>query len=178
MLVNISLLSEMVFTFRNRAAEKLFGYQDHEVLGQSLPELHIDEAHHAAKQFMEKLSRGKSWSGQCPFKKRSGETFMALITKSPLYEAGELVGIITVSVDGAIFNLINSDNLSTNQDHPRDQLRRRDLDLKKIQWHTKPQIASVPQFASSVSSLVLISYTCHIHLLHYIPFVPFISLLD
>ncbi|KAJ6415245.1 hypothetical protein OIU84_004102 [Salix udensis] len=92
---------------------------------------------------MERLSFGQSWSGRFPFKKRSGDLFMALVTKSPLYEDGELAGIVTVSSDAAIFNTENSEN--------RPRLPR--LNLKRIRWIPRPPIAPVPQIASSVSNL-------------------------
>ena len=74
---------------------------------------------------------------------------MALVTKSPLYEEGELAGIVTVSSDSAIFNTENSQN--------RARLPR--LNLKKIQWNPRPPIAPVTQIASSVSNLVLMCIT-------------------
>ncbi|XWS61823.1 hypothetical protein CRYUN_Cryun07bG0158300 [Craigia yunnanensis] len=132
-------------TFWNRSAENLFGWMSNEVFGQRDTELLIAEEYQAPlKKIMEKLSSGQSWSGQFPFKRRSGEMFMALVSKSPLYEDGQLTGVITVSSDAAIFNGINSENLGTYQDHSR--LRR--LKMKRIQWHP-PR----PQIASSVSNL-------------------------
>ena len=119
-----------------------------EVFGQRDTELLIAEEYHAPlKKIMEKLSYGQSWSGQFPFKRRSGEMFMALVSKSPFYEDGQLTGVITVSSDAAIFKGINSEHLGTYQDHGR--LRR--LKMKRIQWHP-PQT----QLALSVSNLVLI----------------------
>ena len=115
-----------------------------------MDELLIDEGHYvSAKKIIERLNCGQSWSGQFPFKKRSGEIFMAIVTKSPLYEEGELVGVVTVSSDAAVFNNISSENLRTNQDCANGPPRFRGLNLKKIQWHPQPQIAS------SVSNLVL-----------------------
>ncbi|XWS48964.1 hypothetical protein CRYUN_Cryun13aG0122600 [Craigia yunnanensis] len=129
----------------NRSAENLFGWMSNEVFGQRDTELLIAEEYHAPlKKIMEKLSSGQSWSGQFPFKTRSGEIFMALVSKNPLYEDGQLTGVITVSSDAAVFNGINSENLGSYQDHSR--LRR--LKMKRIQWHP-PR----PQIASSVSNL-------------------------
>ena len=118
-----------------------------EVFGQRDTELLIAEEYHAPlKKIMEKLSSGRSWSGQFPFQRRSGEMFMALVSKSPLYEDGQLTGVITVSSDAAIFNGISSENLGPYQDHSK--LRR--SKMKRIQWHP-PR----PQIVSSVSNLVL-----------------------
>ncbi|CAK9170467.1 unnamed protein product [Ilex paraguariensis] len=136
----------------NRSAEKLYGYKDYEVLGQRAEELLIDEEHYtSAKKIMEALSFGQSWSGQFPFKKRSGEIFMAIVTKSPLYEDGELVGIITVSGDAVVFNNKNSENMRTHQDRPNGQPKVQGINMKKMQWHPRPQIASsVSNLASKV----------------------------
>lgn len=36
---------------------------------------------------------------------------MAMVTKSPLYEDGELASVITVSSDAAVFNRMDSGNV-------------------------------------------------------------------
>ncbi|XP_022738623.1 RGS domain-containing serine/threonine-protein kinase A-like isoform X2 [Durio zibethinus] len=132
-------------TFWNRSAENLFGWRSNEVLGRRDTEFLIAEEYNAPlKKIMERLSFGQSWSGQFPFKRRSGEMFMALVSKSPLYEDGQLTGVITVSSDAAVFNGINSENVGTYQDHGR--LKR--LKMKRIDLHP-PR----PQLASSVSIL-------------------------
>jgi hypothetical protein len=100
------------------------------------------------KNIMGGLSIGQSWSGRFPFKKRSGEIFVAIVTKTPLYEDGELAGFITVSSDATLYNSKGSENLRTCQDHARGS------NLKRIQWHPRPPIVPVPQIASSVSNLV------------------------
>lgn len=148
---------------RNRSAENLYGWKDYEVIGQRVgDELLIAEEHYVALQrIMERLTRGQSWSGQFPLKKRSGETFMAMVTRSPLYENGILVGCITVSSDAALFNItLEAENLRTNQESTNCQHRARQSFLKRIQWHPpRPHIAPVPEIVSSVSNLVLICHT-------------------
>ncbi|KAL0324339.1 UNVERIFIED_CONTAM: Serine/threonine-protein kinase CTR1, partial [Sesamum calycinum] len=142
-----------VFFSRNCAAEKLFGYKEYEVIGQRVVELLFDEEHYrSAWALLERLSTGESWSGQLSLRKRSGQNFMAMVTKSPLYEDGELVGIVTVSSDAAVFNYSNWGNMRAHEDHANGLSFRR-INLKKIQWHPQPQIAAVPQLASSVSNL-------------------------
>ncbi|KAJ0105966.1 hypothetical protein Patl1_18691 [Pistacia atlantica] len=135
----------------NLSAENLYGWKDYEVLGLRADELLIAEEYIAPfRKIRQRLVSGKSWSGQFPFKKKSGQIFMAMVTKSPLYEDEELVGIITVTSDATIFNSANSENLRTYQDHGRV----RGVNLKKIQWQPpRPQIAPVPQIAASVSNL-------------------------
>ncbi|KAL4331932.1 hypothetical protein GQ457_07G009400 [Hibiscus cannabinus] len=143
--IHVSSAASGRITFWNRAAENLFGWRSNEVLGLRDTAILIAEEYQSPlKKIMEKLISGQSWSGQFPFKKRSGEIFMALVTKNPLYEGGRLTGVVTVSSDATIFNGINSENSGTYQDHSRS----RRLKSKNIQWHP-PR----PQIASSVSNL-------------------------
>lgn len=82
---------------------------------------------------------------------------MAMVTKTPLYEDGELVGVITVSSDAAILNTTNSDNQRAYQSGNNGQPGVQRLNLKRIQWPPRPMIAPMPHIASCVSNLVLIS---------------------
>ncbi|MCL7033660.1 hypothetical protein MKW94_027581 [Papaver nudicaule] len=143
-------------TFWNRSAETLYGWKDYEVIGQRIQDLLIeDPIHEAGEKIIGKLSSGESWSGQLPFRKRSGEIFMALVTKSLLYEDGELGGIITVSSDAAIFNIINSEKLRTFQEPGHDQNREQGgFNMKKIQWLPKPQSTAMPSSVSALASKV------------------------
>ncbi|PHT57956.1 hypothetical protein CQW23_00319 [Capsicum baccatum] len=100
----------------NPAAEKLYGYKYHEVIGQRCSELLVcEEYNELAMHSVKRLSCGQSWSGQFPFKKRNGQTFMAIVTKSLWYEDDELYGVITVSSDGAFLNKINAEKTRTSQ---------------------------------------------------------------
>lgn len=149
--VHVCTASSEDIIYWNHSAESLYGWKDREVFGQRVTEFLIAEEFHSPhKKIMERLASGQSWSGQFPFKKRSGEILMAVVTKSPLYEDGELAGFITVSSDAAIFNSINPQ-------HPRPYPNRgqmHGLNLKKIQWQPhQPQIAQVPNIASSVTNL-------------------------
>ncbi|XP_024173050.1 probable serine/threonine-protein kinase DDB_G0267514 [Rosa chinensis] len=153
--VHVCTASAGEIQYWNRAAENLYGWKDYEALGQRVAELLIAEEYYAPlKRIMERLNIGLSWSGQFPFKKRSGEIFMAMVTKSPLYEDGELVGIITVSSDAALFNRIEAENLGTSKDHAKGQHKGWQLNWNKSQLHPgRPPVAPVPQIASSVSNL-------------------------
>lgn len=134
----------------------MYGYKEVEVVGQRAVELLFDEEHHhLVLAIMERLRSGESWSGQLPIKRRSGQSLIALVTKSPLYEDGELAGIVTVSSDAAVFNRSNSGYMRRRQDNADEQSKFHRIKLKNLQWHQRPQIAAVPHLASSVSNLVL-----------------------
>ncbi|XAR70336.1 Non-specific serine/threonine protein kinase [Bertholletia excelsa] len=150
--VYVSRVASGEIIYWNRAAEKLYGYKDDEVLGQRVVDLLIDEEHYASlEKINERLSWGQSWSGQFPFKKRSGESFMALMTKSLLYEDDKLIGIITVSSDAAVFNSLYSGNRRKYQHNAKDQARVCGFNLSGVQWHLQPQIgSSVSNLASKV----------------------------
>ncbi|RWR80771.1 serine/threonine-protein kinase EDR1 isoform X1 [Cinnamomum micranthum f. kanehirae] len=137
----------------NKAAENLYGWKSYEVLGQRDFDLLINEKDSVfAKKTSQSLNVGQSWSGQFPLKKRSGEMFMAMVTKSPLYEDGEFVGVITVSSEAAVFDMINLHKLRTRQDEAHDQPREWRLNnMKRIRWHPRIQIpSSVYNLASKV----------------------------
>ncbi|XP_019422970.1 PREDICTED: dual specificity protein kinase shkB-like isoform X2 [Lupinus angustifolius] len=136
----------------NHTAENLYGWKDYEIIGQRFDEFLISEEYYASLQkIMERLMRGVPWSGQFPLKKRSGEVFMAMVTKTPLYEDGELVGVITVSSDAAVFNFIHSENLRTCQFGVYGQPEVQRLNSKRIQWPPRPLIASsVSNLASKI----------------------------
>lgn len=132
-----------IVSIRNRSAERLYGWKDYEVLGENVAELLVAEEYYQPfNTIVENLLFGQSWTGQFPFKRRSGEIFMALVTKSPMYTDGKLSGIVTCSSDAETFNAGN-----------QRAYRNRDRAYKnRIQWNARPQIAS------SVSNLVLMYY--------------------
>ncbi|PHU08534.1 Serine/threonine-protein kinase EDR1 [Capsicum chinense] len=150
--VHVSRATTGEIIYWNRSAERLYGYKEHEVLGQITTEFLIcEEYHELVRIARQRLSSGESWSGLFPCKKRSGQIFMAMLTKSPLYEDGELFGIITVSNDASFINT-NSKDTSTHEDN--DQPGARGINFKRIQWNQRPQIASsVSNLASKVFSL-------------------------
>ncbi|XP_016493271.2 uncharacterized protein LOC107812640 [Nicotiana tabacum] len=137
----------------NQAAEKLYGYKNYEVVEHRCTELLIcEEYHELARNAVKKLSCGQSWSGQFPFKKRTGQIFMAIVTKSLWYEDGEIFGVITVSSDAAFLNKINSEKTRSSQ--ANGQPGKQGINFKSIQWHPPPQTASsVSNLASKVFPL-------------------------
>ncbi|KAG6479057.1 hypothetical protein ZIOFF_062512 [Zingiber officinale] len=95
-----------VIIFWNQSAESLYGWADHEALGRNVGDLLIHEDNDIShlKSVVEMLNNGQPWSGHLAFKKRSGEMVPAMVTKTPLYEDGVFVGVITVSSDASSFH--------------------------------------------------------------------------
>ncbi|XP_077248562.1 uncharacterized protein LOC143888126 isoform X2 [Tasmannia lanceolata] len=150
--VHIWKASSGEIIYWNGSAENLYGWKDYEVLGQRVNDLLIDEENYVlVKKITKRLNAGQSWSGQLPLKKKTGELFMAIVTKSPLYEDGKFIGVITVSSDAAVFNSINLRKIRECQDDAHEQPRDWRLSMRRIQWHQSPQIASsVSNLASKI----------------------------
>ncbi|GAB2209960.1 hypothetical protein Droror1_Dr00027189 [Drosera rotundifolia] len=146
--IHVTKASSGEIVYWNHAAELLYGWKDYEVIGQTILDFLVDETFTPSiDKIMEKLKAGQSWSGQFPFRKRSGEKFMAIVTNSPMYEDGVLVGVITVSSDAAFFNSLNVEQITYDK-HTKDEDR--GSTMKGVQWHPPPRVASLPHIASSV----------------------------
>lgn len=91
--------------YRNRAAEKLYGYSASETLGRNLLELLTDvENYDEALEVIQKNTMGQSWTGTFPVKNKLGEQFVVIATNSPFYnDTGDWVGILCASVDSELF---------------------------------------------------------------------------
>lgn len=153
--VHVTAAASGEITYWNRSAERLYGWKDYEVMGRKDLDFLIDREYAPTiKKIKESLHSGQSWSGQFPFKRRSGGVFMAIVTKSPLYEDDELVGFITVSSDAAMFN-DPYPNSRTSEDNCNEGPKVIGQNPRRTQWHQLPPIKAVPQIASSVSSLAL-----------------------
>ncbi|CAJ1928021.1 unnamed protein product [Sphenostylis stenocarpa] len=165
--VHVLRVPSAVIVYWNHSAETLYGWKDYEIIGQKVTKFLIAEENYASmRKILERVVSGVPWSGQFPFKKRSGEVFMALVTKTPLYEDGKLVAVITVSSDATILKSTNSENQRTYESGNNGQPGVQRLNFKKIQWPPRPMIAPMPQIASCVSNLVLISASKLLPVLH------------
>lgn len=87
--------------FWNAHAERMFGWQSSEALGRPIVELApAESSQDDAIAIMERLSKGESWAGEFPVRRKDGTSFTAFIVNSPILDkSGELVGIVGVSTD-------------------------------------------------------------------------------
>ncbi|KAG1326176.1 RGS domain-containing serine/threonine-protein kinase A [Cocos nucifera] len=89
----------------NRSAELLYGYPASDAIGQDAIELLVDACDfNIASNIIRRVTMGESWTGKFPFKNKSGERFLAIVTNTPFYDDdGSLVGIICVSSDSRCY---------------------------------------------------------------------------
>lgn len=88
-------------TYWNKAAEKLYGRDETEILGQNI--LDITQPSASKEEIaliVASLANGESSSGEFICQHKNGSTFPAIVYYSPILDAhGELTGIITISSD-------------------------------------------------------------------------------
>lgn len=88
-------------TYWNKAAEKLYGWNETEVMGRNI--LDVAQPSVTNKDIaltMASLDNGESWSGEFLCQRKNGSTFPAIVFNSPILDAhGKLIGIISISSD-------------------------------------------------------------------------------
>jgi PAS domain S-box-containing protein len=90
-----------VVNYWNNAAEAIYGWKREEAIGNNIMGLTTPEANEGqAKEIMEMLKKGETWSGEFIVRKKDGTHFPAFITNSPVFdENNTLSGIIGISSD-------------------------------------------------------------------------------
>jgi PAS domain S-box-containing protein len=85
----------------NKAAETIYGWKREEAIGKNIMQLTTPEVNkEQAKQIMEGLKSGQTWSGEFKVQKKDGTNFPTLVTNAPIYdENNRLSGIIGISSD-------------------------------------------------------------------------------
>ncbi|CAA7060147.1 unnamed protein product [Microthlaspi erraticum] len=158
--IHVTSAASGEITFWSRSAENLYHWYAEEVVGyRTIDVLVTEEYRNCLTSIRNRVCRGETWTGQFPFQKKTGELFMALVTKSPVYEDGLLVGVVTVSSDATLFNRMHP--LSSEHHHQQQAHgNRHESNLRKHQWHlprpqigAAPQVPVVPQISSTVSNL-------------------------
>jgi two-component system, cell cycle sensor histidine kinase and response regulator CckA len=88
-------------TFWNAHASRMFGWSREEALGQSVVEVTTSNtSREEGEEIFAQLSRGESWAGEFPLRRKDGSTFTAFVVNSPIFDdAGVLVGVVGVTTD-------------------------------------------------------------------------------
>lgn len=88
-------------TYWNRAAEKTYGWSNQEAMGKDICQLTLAAIScEKGAEVLQKLLKGKSWSGERIVKRKDGTLMTAYVTDAPLMDPqGMLNGIIEVSND-------------------------------------------------------------------------------
>ncbi|HET8602560.1 MAG TPA: PAS domain-containing protein [Marmoricola sp.] len=82
----------------NPAAERLYGWSAEEAVGRNIAELTVSEiGQDEGVAIMDRLRGGLPWSGGFPVAGRNRRPFPALVTDTPLFRDGELVGVVGVT---------------------------------------------------------------------------------
>ncbi len=92
-----------VITYWNHAAEALYGWSSAEAVGRDIVDVTPAVASMThAEDIMKARQRGESWSREFLVRRRDGSLFPALVTDTPIYDAGgTLIGVIGVSSDNS-----------------------------------------------------------------------------
>lgn len=96
----VAVDASMAITSWNRAAQLLYGWHDHEVLGRQCGEVYGLESSARAAEALDVARAGGRWSGDLPIRHRDGRTLVVHTTAQALYEdRGAFAGVIGVGVD-------------------------------------------------------------------------------
>jgi PAS domain S-box-containing protein len=84
-------------------AERLYGWQEEEVLGVNILEVTpAIEMRERAEQIMTRLRKGRGWSGEFTVRHRDGSQVLVNVRDLPVRDAkGELIGVVGVSAPTA-----------------------------------------------------------------------------
>lgn len=140
--------------YRNRTAEKLYGYSAAEALGRDLIELLTDARDHdAANNIVRRVIRGESWTGQLTVKNKQGDRFLVVATDTPFYDDdGTLLGVICISSDMRPFKESGLMSMGVKQLEADTRFRARTLASSKL--GLDPQQPLQTAIASKISNLV------------------------
>jgi len=85
----------------NNFAEKLHGWRAVEVLGKNVLDVKpADQSAEEAREAMQRVLEGESWSGEINLRRKDGTSFPAFVTASPLYDAQRnIIGIASACHD-------------------------------------------------------------------------------
>jgi PAS domain S-box-containing protein len=88
---------DLKIIFWNKAAENIYGWKPHEVLGRNIDEIVVPSI---SARVESQLLKGEAWSGEFTVHRRDGTLFPAMLHNSPLFDdTGKLIGVVGTSWD-------------------------------------------------------------------------------
>lgn len=92
-----------IIFFWNKYAEQLYGWKKHEAIGQHVNLIVPENAtyQNEAKEIMNSMMNGESWSGEFYVQTKAGKVFPVHVTDTPIFNSkgGRLEAIIGISFD-------------------------------------------------------------------------------
>ena len=88
----------------NDFLETTTGYRREEVIGRDAMAMVASGSLDRARQLLDSVLRGESWSGEVMARRKDGSEFRSFATLSPLHRDGELAGAVCVAMDISPFD--------------------------------------------------------------------------
>src|SRR6478735_6695253 len=89
-----------VIFYWNAAAEELYGHARSQMLGANVMDLLVpSESQVSAGEIMQQVLRGGRWTGEFRVRCADGSSRSVQITDSPLWQDGEVMGVLGVAED-------------------------------------------------------------------------------
>ena len=89
-----------IIRFWNKAAEKLYGWQEEQALGHQITELLGGISPEEADAVSSKLKAGESWSTEIIIKNKDGSVVPVILNRTPIFkEDGEFSGAASIATD-------------------------------------------------------------------------------
>ena len=89
-----------IIRFWNKAAEKLYGWQEDQALGHQINELLGNPPSEEAEKVSSKLMAGESWSTEAIIKNKDGSFVPVILNRTPIFkENGEFSGAASITTD-------------------------------------------------------------------------------
>ncbi len=137
----------------NSFAEKLHGWRAVEVLGKNVLDVKpADQSALEAREILQRVLRGESWSGEMNLRRKDGTSFPAFVTASPLYDAQrKVIGVASACHDISKRRAAERQNemVLAEQAH---RLKNMLAVVKSLAHQTARQTSSTDDFMASFSS--------------------------
>jgi PAS domain S-box-containing protein len=135
-----------VITYWNAAAERLFGWSAAEALERPVAAVTpAADAADLAREVMDRLQAGETWTGRITMQRKDGSTFPAIVSDTPVFsQDGTLVAIIGVTTDVT--------ELTEAEERARGLLAEKELILREVNHRIKNNIYTMISMLSLQAS--------------------------